>query len=101
MDAINAHYLQSLDRLARIKTFNIVFYIRRNEDDQMAQAAIRHLLGQGYRAAVWYAEDGEREAAIHELAGESGDIPDSLQAHPSGIARPPPHETTRTESRQH
>src|SRR3546814_14598169 len=89
MDAINAHYLQSLDRLARIKTFNIVFYIRRNEDDQMAQAAVRHLLGQGYRAAVWYAEDGEREAAIQEIAGEFGDIADILQAHPSGLVPHP------------
>ncbi|HEY9550542.1 MAG TPA: hypothetical protein VIR45_13680 [Kiloniellaceae bacterium] len=97
MDAINAHYLQSLDRLARIKTFNIVFYIRRNEDDQMAQAAVRHLLGQGYRAAVWYAEDGEREAAIQEIAGEFGDIADILQAHPSGIVSHPLHEDIAVE----
>src|SRR3546814_9401603 len=41
MDAINAHYLQSLARLARIKTFNIVFYIRRNEDDTLAQESVR------------------------------------------------------------
>jgi len=100
MDAIETNYRRSLERLARIKDFNIVFYISRREDDDVAQAIVRHLKGEGYRATVWYTVNGERQGAIEEISGEFGEITDILQAHPSGIVMDPQHEDVATEIEQ-
>jgi len=91
MNTIQADYVKSLDHLARIRSFNIVYYINRPEDDETAQAIVRELKGEGYRAAVWYAQAGDRQAVVDEIAGEFGDIADILQSHSSGIVVDPRH----------
>lgn len=92
MNTIQADYVLSLDHLARIRSFNIVYYINRPEDDETAQAIVRELKSAGYRAAVWYAQSGERQAVVEEIAGEFGDIADLLQGHSSGIVSDPRHQ---------
>jgi hypothetical protein len=97
MNAIQADYVKSLDHLSNIRSFNIVFYINRPEDDETAQAVVRELKGAGYRAAVWYAQAGERQAVVEEIAREFGDIADILQNHSSGIVADPRHEDVAAE----
>ena len=97
MDAIQADYVRSLDHLARIRSFNIVYYISRPEDDETAQAVVRELKSNGYRAAVWYAQSGERDAVVEEIAAEFGDIADILHGHANGIVADPQHQDVAAE----
>jgi hypothetical protein len=91
MQDIRTNYIASVDRLSKIRDFNIVFYIRRHEDDALAQAIVRELKGEGYRAAVWYAQGDGRGAAVKEIASEFGDIADILDQSASGIVSHPAH----------
>ena len=67
----------------------------RSADDRLdatgAQAIVRELKSEGYRAAVWYAQARDRQAVVDEIAGEFGDIADILQSHSSGIVADPRH----------
>ncbi|MGF1629097.1 MAG: hypothetical protein ACFCUT_06470 [Kiloniellaceae bacterium] len=97
MNVIQTDYVESLDNLARIRSFNIVFYINRPEDDEAAQAIVRELKGEGYRAAVWYAQAGDRRAVVDEIAKEFGNIADILESHASGIVSDPRHQDVAVE----
>jgi len=99
-DTIEARYISSIDYLSKLRGFNIVYYIRRPEDDELAQAVVHELKSEGYRAAVWYAASGSRNEVIREIAGEFGDIADILQEHPSGIIVDPQHEDVAAEIEQ-
>lgn len=100
MNTIQADYVKSLEHLTRIRSFNIVYYISRPEDDKTAQAMVRELKGAGYRAAVWYAQGGDRKAVVNEIAAEFGDIADILDSHTSGIVVDPRHGDVATELEQ-
>lgn len=96
-DAIRADHKRAIAHIAKIRSFNVVFYITRGEDDEMAQAAVRDLKSKGYRAAVWYTNGVERNAVVSEIAGEFGQIGDILRTNPSGIVSHPQHQEIAAE----
>jgi len=95
--AINADYRSAIEHVNKIKTFNIVYYISRPEDEETAQAVVRALKSEGYRAAVWYAQGADKNAVIKEISGEFGGISDILETNERGVVSHPEHEDIASE----
>lgn len=97
INRINADYVSEINRVNKIRTFNIVYYISRPEDEETAQAVVRALKSEGYRAAVWYAQGADKNAVIKEISGEFGGISDILETNARGVVTHPEHEDIATE----
>jgi len=89
---INADYVSEYNRINQIRSFNIVYYVDQADNDQTAQAIVRELKSEGYRAAVWYAQGKSRDDIIEEISSEFGDIEDILKANPKGMVSDPAHQ---------
>lgn len=91
-DAINGKYIEEFKRIDKVRNFNVVYYIDGAEGDETAQAVVRALKSEGYRAAVWYAQGSDRSDIINEISGEFGDISDVLKENLSGMVIDPKHD---------
>ena len=92
INAINADYVSEYNRINKIRTFNIVYYVDPTQDNTVAQATVEALKRAGYRAAVWFAQGKTRDAVIKEIAAEFGDISDILETNFKGMVAHPAHE---------